>query len=261
MKSEVPKNRKLAMLLFFYLVMVDPAVAAGIPDPRPMSAPASTIEIVLSPTATPVSPVTLVAPGSAPSEADAPGAKPIPRKTKGQSRWRSSMALGGVFPQSAGLQSNYPLGFNASLGSGYQFSDLLSEWIILDFDHLSPRGAQGTQYNIVGLALWTKVNLTDSAISPFVFLGPGLAYNEIRSNTASGYDYYAGQFYFPVNAYEVDFLAETGIGLEWKLAETFRLFLEGKVTLNFLSSSFAPKALADSPSVLIPLQMGVNLGL
>ena len=213
-------------------------------------------------TETPVSGASMVAPSSAPSAADAPGHPYLPAKEpKGSSRWHSSMALGGVFPLSGELQGNYPLGFNGSLGSGYQVSKYFSGWIVVDFDHFTPRGTQSTQYNIVGLALWAKLNFTDSDLSPYVFLGPGASYNEIRSNTAQGYDYYTGEIYFPVNAYEFDFMTEGGLGLDVKLSDGFRLFLQGKMTVDFLSRNFAGNVLGDSPSILIPVQLGVDLGL
>ena len=256
-------GRFLAAFLFLIWVIAASSLRADPTAGRTGSsnAPPLQSQATFSPTGTPTIGPALLAPDSAPSQADSPGHPYFPaNEVKGSSKWHSSMALGVVIPGSAGLQSNYPLGFSGSLGSGYQFTRQFSGWIQFDFDHFTPRGTGETQYNIVCLALLAKWNLTDSSLSPYVFMGPGGSYNEVRSNTAAGYDDYTGQYYFPVNQYEIDLVAEGGLGLSLRLSDSFRLFLQGKMTVNFISPSFAANVLGDSPSFLIPVQTGVELG-
>jgi hypothetical protein len=221
-------------------------------------------------------PITTPGPESTPSEKNEPGTSPQNPGPGGKGRhrggfgspkkdnkWLSSIGLGAALPMSANLRANYSLGLNVSLGTGYQLTDRLSAWADVDFDYFgaSPNSIESSNgYTIVGLALWLRYCPFGTNLRPYLFAGPGLAYNEVRSTGTAVYDYYTGLFYYPINAYEFDFTAEGGLGLEYKVSDGLRLFLQGKITYDFTSENFAGNALTDSPAFFIPIQTGIIFG-
>lgn len=151
------------------------------------------------PTPMPTSPP-MVAPTWAPQTA---GSVPEALKSKKPSRWMSLTALGVGVPLSRNIQTAYSSGFNADLGSGYKVSDNFSIWLDIDLDLFGSKNDSLTQSNnftLIEAALWARCRILDGDFSPYVFAGPGIAYNEYRSDQGPIVNYQYQYSYVPVNS-------------------------------------------------------------
>ncbi len=213
--------------------------------------------VLSSPT---ITPTPIRAPRWAPSAA---GPVPAEAQAKGKSPWMSSIGLGVGLPVSPHLEQAYTLGFNVNLGAGYKVNDAFSVWLDVALDLFSSKNdvlTQDNKFTLINASLWVKYRFLTSDFSPYLFAGPGLAYNENRSDQAPIYDPDTGIAYSPINAYEVDFLAEGGLGLEIKMAQGASAYLQTRLTYDFVSTHFANYAYTDSPIVIVPLEAGVLFG-
>lgn len=184
-------------------------------------------------------------------------------KAKKPSPYMSSAGLGIGVPLSGHTRSAYTTGFDVDLGSGYKVSDNLSFWLDINLDLLNSQNnnaTQGNNFTIIEAAFWARYRILDSDLSPFLFIGPGIAYNEYRSNQGAVIDYNTGYGYIPYT-YEFDFLAEGGLGLEMRMGGGLTGFLQGKVTYDFMSSDFAGYGSTDSPIIVMPLELGLIFGI
>lgn len=209
-----------------------------------------------TPTSTP-----LRAPQWAPSEAGFESAQSV---TKKPSPWMSLTGIGIGLPISSNLGNAYSLGFNVELGVGYKVTDQISLWIDVDLDLFNSKNnalTGGNNFTLAEAAFWVKYRILTSDLSPTIFFGPGLSYNENRSNSVLLYDQNTGYESVPVNAYEFDFLVEGGLGLDLKMVEGIHAFLQGKLTYDFTSAHFAGFASTDSPLVAVPLEAGILFGI
>lgn len=203
----------------------------------------------------------MVAPTWAPQTA---GSVPEALKSKKPSRWMSLTALGVGVPLSRNIQTAYSSGFNADLGSGYKVSDNFSIWLDIDLDLFGSKNDSLTQSNnftLIEAALWARCRILDGDFSPYVFAGPGIAYNEYRSDQGPIVNYQYQYSYVPVNSYEFDFLAEGGIGIEMRLAPGLSGFLQGRLTYDFTSMPFAAYGSTDSPLTVMPFELGIIFGI
>jgi hypothetical protein len=146
------------------------------------------------------------------------------------------------------------------VGTGYKLSDQFSAWLDVVF-HTFGAKSGAINYTLIDLTLSARYRLTSSAFSPYLFAGPGLAYNENRSTTTTSYDVYTGYPYFLVNSSEVDFLAAGGLGMEFRLEDGMNVYLQSKLMVDFTSVNFAQSAFTDSPILYVPIQAGVFFGL
>lgn len=172
--------------------------------------------------------------------------------------------LGVGIPLSPHLTSAYSAAFNLNLGAGVRVSDQWTFWLDVALalygsknDHLT----QGNNFNLINAALWARYRLLDSDFSPFVLGGPGLAYNENRSNNTEIYDPSTGDGYIPINGYEVDLMAEGGAGLDLRMGEGASVFLQARVAYDFTSPRFAGFASTDNPLVVMPIEIGMIFGI
>ena len=92
-------------------------------------------------------------------------------------------------------------------------------------------------------------------------MGPGIGYNEYRSNQGAVIDQNTGSGYIPINSYEIDFLVEGGVGMELGLGGGFATFLQTKVTYDFTSGPFGQYGSTDSPLIVMPLELGMLFGM
>ena len=192
-------------------------------------------------------------------------AGPVPEqmKPKKPSPWMSSMGLGVGLPLSENLGQAYTMGFNADLGSGLKITNAFSLWLDFDLDLYTSKNdglTHNNNYTMIEGALWARYRFLETDWSPFVFLGPGLSYNEYRSDQGAVYSPYTGG-YIPVNSYEFDVLAEAGLGLEMKLGGGLTSFVQGKITYDFTSGGFAGFGNTDSPIIVSPLELGMIFGI
>jgi hypothetical protein len=183
--------------------------------------------------------------------------------SKKMTPWMSLMGLGLDIPASAHIQKGYALGFDLNLGSGYRLDNQWSLWLNLSLGQFSSRNDTLTQDNnfmMIEAAFWARYRITNGDFSPYFFAGPGMAYNENRNNQAAQYDPTTGNYYVPIDQYEVDFLTEGGLGLDLRAGDGFHIFLQGKIICDFTSPHFASYASMDSPVLLAPLELGVLFG-
>ncbi len=242
--------------------------------PQPTSTPPAEESITWTPTATPTfivngSSSSLETPTPISSKPEmlwtlGPATTPVsPINREKPSKWVSSTGLGIGLPGSGNIQKAYGPAFAFDLGSGYLLSNRLSLWLNVGLDQFSSKNdslTNGNNYMVIGAAFLIRARLLLSDFSPYFFLGPGLAYNENRSDNTIQYDSNTGYSNVPINSYEFDFLAEGGLGFQLKAGEGIDLYLEGKLIYDFASSHFAGTASTDSPDILIPLEMGVIFG-
>jgi hypothetical protein len=201
-----------------------------------------------------------VAPTWAPQAVGYPVETP---KTKKPSPYMSSAGLGIGLPLSEHARTAYTMGIDMDLGSGYKVSDNLSLWLDINLDFLNSQNdnlTNGNNFTIIEAAFWARYRILDTDISPYFFLGPGIAYNEYRSDQGAIYDYNTGYGYIPY-IYEFDFLAEGGLGIEMRLGGGLTSFLQGKVTYDFTSSHFAGYGSTDSPILVMPFELGMIFGI
>ena len=185
-------------------------------------------------------------------------------KPKKPSPWLSSIGLGLGIPLSNQLQSTYSAGFNAGLGSGLKIDDQFSVWLNFNLGLYNSRNNQATHdndFSLIEAAFCARYRILDSDLSPYLFAGPGFSYNEYRSNQGAVLDPGTGYGYIPVNSYEFDFLAEGGLGVDVRMTKGMTAYLQGKLTCDFTSPSFAGYASTDSPILLMPFELGVIFGL
>jgi hypothetical protein len=237
-----------------FLAAVPLAQGSPTPTPTPGSSP--------SPTAAPTPVHTpLRAPTWAPTSA---GTEPGVHHEKKGAHWLSRTGLGLAVPASPSLQSNYSLGFGADVGTGYRLSDRLSLWLdfgLSAFNAKNPTAAVNNNYTLICAALSLKYRLATSGLAPYLFAGPGLAYNESRNVNNPQYDEYTGILYIPVTAYEFDPVLQGGAGLELDLGDGAAFYLQGKVLCDYLSPSFAADVEADNQTLCWQLELGTLFGL
>jgi len=143
-------------------------------------------------------------------------------------------------------------------------TEQFSIWLDLNLDLYSSKNdglTGGNNYTLINAALWGRYRILETDLSPYLFAGPGLAYNEYRSNVAFQYDPTTGYGNIPVNASEVGFLAEGGLGIDLRLGGGLDSYLQGKLTYSFITPHFAGFGYTDSPIVVVPLELGILFGI
>jgi hypothetical protein len=186
-----------------------------------------------------------------------------PEPSRKPSPWMSLTGLGIGLP-AAHLGNAYGTAFEAELGSGLKISHSFSIWLDVNLGFFGSRNdtlTGGNNYTMIEAAFWGRYRFLSGDFSPYLFAGPGVAYNENRSNGSAQYDPNTGVAYIPINAFEVDFLVEGGLGFDLALGEGLDLFLQGKLTYDFSSSNFAAYAATDSPILVVPVETGILFGL
>jgi hypothetical protein len=250
------KNKILLALIFIAGAGV--SFAGGTPTYTPTATVTSTATVTFTPrpTNTPI-----LAPTWAPESS---GPVPEQMQKKKPSDLMSSAGLGIGLPQSRGLKTAYGTGFFADLGTGLKVNDRLSFWLDLNLDLFNSKNdslTNGNNFTVIEAAFWTRYRMLDSDMSPYFFLGPGISYNEYRSDGGIIiYDDY-GDGYIPVDSYEFDFLAEGGLGLEMRVGGGLAAFIQGKLSYDFTTAHFAGYGSTDSPTIITPFEIGLLFGI
>ncbi len=175
----------------------------------------------------------------------------------------STVSIGLGIPPSMNTKKAYSPSFVFDLGSGYQFSKQFSIWLDLALNQFSAKNNTLTHNNnlmMVGAALWIRTRLTQSNFCPYIFVGPGITYNEYRSDNTAQLDETYDILYVPVNSNEVDFLIEGGVGIALNAGEDTKFFIQGKISIDFISTHFANFSSIDSPLIVLPIETGILLG-
>lgn len=266
MIESLKEEPMLRIILFCTFLVLAAGSLKADESPAQKPTPTPVHSLAAPPVSTPAAlptpkPAPIVAPTWAPEKAGNFPDKPVPPKA---SPWISSIGLGIGIPMSKNINKAYAPGFNFDLGSAYKITSQFSLWFDLDVDLYSSKNntlTRGNNYTMIEAAFWARYRFLESDLSPYIFAGPGLAYNENRSNGVLQYDPTTGYAYVPINAYEFDLLAEGGLGLGLKLGGGAEAFLQGKWAYDFTSPHFAGYASTDSPIIVLPLEMGLLFGL
>src|SRR5581483_7251946 len=169
-----------------------------------------------------------------------------------------------AFPMSRNLNEAYGAAFEAGLGTGLKVDSQLSLWMNLNLALFNSRSVSLTgenNYNLIAADFAVRFRILSSDISPYLFAGPGVAYNENRSSGGAVYDPATGSYYIPVNSYEIDLIAEGGLGFDIRLGSEIATYLQAKLTYDFTSEHFAGDAHNDSPVIVMPLEIGILFGI
>jgi hypothetical protein len=250
------KNGILSALVFVSAVGAALAGGTSTLTNTPTITPTGTSTFTPLPTNTPI-----LAPTWAPESA---GPVPKEMQKKKSSNFMSSAGLGIGLSRSPHLRTAYGTGFYADLGTGYRVTDQFSLWLDLNLDLFDSKNDQltnGNNFTIVEAVFWARYRFLPSDISPYIFFGPGLSYNEYRSDGGAVIDTYDYYEYIPINTIEFDFLAEGGLGLEVKLDKETAAFLQGKLTYDFTTAHFAGYGSTDSPNIVVPIEIGLLFGI
>jgi hypothetical protein len=249
-------NKFSLVLIFLAGARVSFAAGTSTYTPSPTVTSTATETFTPRPTNTPI-----LAPTWAPESS---GPVPDKMQKKKPSDFMSSAGLGMGIARSHGIQSAYGTGFYADLGTGYKVTDKFSIWLDLNLDLFNSKNdtlTNGNNFTVIEAVLWARYRLLDSDISPYFFIGPGLSYNEYRSDGGIViYDNF-GDGYIPVDAYEFDFLAEGGFGLEMRVGGGIAGFIQGKLTYDFTTAHFAGYGSTDSPNIIMPFEIGLLFGI
>src|SRR5665213_922041 len=106
-------------------------------------------------------------------------------------------------------------------------------------------GVLNTTWDLIPIVLKGQYNFGNAGIQPYVFLGAGFALNS-QSSSFAGSTYARG---------ETDFLEEAGLGISFAVAPQIYLYVQTKIEIDNTSSNYA----ADQPTVIIPLDIGLNI--
>lgn len=136
--------------------------------------------------------------------------------------WGSEGSFGYRFPQNITI----------SLESGY-------------VGYSAKSGVLNTTWDLIPIVLKGQYNFGNAGIQPYVFLGAGLALNS-QSSSFAGLTYARG---------ETDFLEESGLGVSFAVAPQIYLYVQTKIEIDNTSGNYA----ADQPTVIIPLDIGLNI--
>jgi hypothetical protein len=189
------------------------------------------------------------------------GAQQVEESKAQPGGWLSLISIGAGVPLSPKIQEAYSAPFHLGLGLGWRASNHFSIWLDFTLDQFNNKNSQLTNdnnYMLIVFAGLVRYRLLRSPFSPFLFLGPGLAYNEDRS-TIPQVDTTLGIVTVPITSSEVDFLLEGGAGVSFEALNGLEIFIQGRGVWDTASSQFAKTAYTDSPVILLPLEAGVVL--
>lgn len=133
----------------------------------------------------------------------------------------------------------------------------------LDLNQFTSKNDTLTHNNnlmVVSAALLLRYRVIQTDLYPYFFAGPGITYNEYRSNKTAQLDETYDILYIPINSDEVDFLTEGGLGIALAVGEGANLFIQGKCSIDFTSIRFANFSSMESPILIIPIEMGILVG-
>lgn len=167
-------------------------------------------------------------------------------------QWIESADAGLVFPVSPVASANYATGIGGDVVVGYRFDRDFSLSTALgyyDMDRVGGGAAEG-EWIYVPLMEVARINFGDGWIRPYVLLGLGASFNSYSAAVL-------GQSGKATNE-QTGFLASPGAGVLFRAFSDLVFYAQCRVDMNFIpSSSIVP--LSDSPSIFIPLKLGLSV--
>lgn|GEM_PF-5054953 len=170
-------------------------------------------------------------------------------------KWLIQLEGGMQIPASSQASSQMNAGFAGEGQLGYAFSPEFSLSVESGFDVLpvkSDFAPDGQTLNVyhVPLEAVGQYNLNlGGAVSPYIVVGVGVAFDSLNTSATLP----AGQTTSWTN-FELD----PGLGVNFKLGESVGVFVQGKVAMDFETTSGDKAQLSDNPLINIPVEAGVN---
>jgi hypothetical protein len=278
-KQSLAASLKLSGIICFLLSLLPQGGLSGQTPASPAVQTQTEVPIILTPTPTGTPhPSRETTPGQGPLghftpapgekfkledwvEHSVPSAVPKEKSLTKPGVWLSAISVGAGIPQSPNLREAYATGFHLGLGVGLRVAAPLSLWLDCDIDQFNNKNSNLTRdnnYMLVGFAGLARWRFLACDFSPFLFLGPGLAYNENRSTNAvvdATYDTVT----LPISGSEFDFLMEGGWGVSYAALDGLEIFLQGRLLWDSTSPHFARIGYTDSPVMLTPVEGGAVL--
>ncbi len=249
-----------------HLASLAQSMQATVAAPSAASTPAMT-----SPAATTASPaITTAAPAATPlatvvsTPVAAVAFKPAAASVSSDNGKVVLQVQGGLtIPTSSGLSDNTSAGPAIEGLIGYAFSKNFTLGLECGVDEWTTPSTNKAWGGVGGLnhvpvEMVGQLNMdTGGSVTPFVLLGAGVAFDYSYNNPFSNDESW------------VNFELDPGLGVAFNLAKDFNLFVQGKLALDFASTSgltgeliHGPNSAAsDSPIISIPVQLGVNVSL
>ena len=168
--------------------------------------------------------------------------------------WELMFGSGMAIPNSNNFFQNYNSAFDFNYGIGYKLSNVLTILMEVDNAGFFPKNnTMGGSFNfgISNVGFLGKIRFSSRGIRPYVFAGPGIAFNSYNLNfTYQGLNASASKS-------EDDFLMEAGLGLEVPLIKGIYIFLQGKMSYVFMTNNYSNFGSVDNLTGVIPVQAGV----
>ena len=153
-------------------------------------------------------------------------------------------------------------GYSLEGSLGYAFSKNFTLSLLGGYD-AQPANIPGTPIHDAGLdytaiQMVGQYNLGGEGFCPYFTLGAGIAMNVI------GFDTFGGGIAQSIEFTETDLLLSPGLGVSFPLADKAQFFVQGRVDIDFFSSTYANFVSGlgtkkfDTPQIFIPIQAGLS---
>jgi opacity protein-like surface antigen len=171
-------------------------------------------------------------------------------------QWLLQVEGGVGIPISSQAASQLSVGFSGEGQVGYAFSREFSLSVESGFDSLPiqssklPSGVSGSITHIPLEAVGQYNINTGGGVWPYIVVGVGVAFDSLGY---SGYTVPSG-----VTTSWTNFELDPGIGVAFDLTKDINVFVQGKLAMDFETTSGTGTELTDSPLINIPVQAGFN---
>lgn len=145
-------------------------------------------------------------------------------------------------------------GFGGDINVGYRLDRTLALFAGTGYYQYGvPATQAGTngQLSYIPLTGIVRASFGDGPIHPYITCGVGIAI------TAYSQDNSPGSAALKTSRSETDFFLAPGLGFLYAFSSDMAIFLQSRVDLDFTSLN-TPDGTRDSPSVFIPLQVGLS---
>ncbi len=177
-------------------------------------------------------------------------------KSEDPGQWLVQVEGGANIPISSQAASQLCVGWGAEGQVGYAFSRAFFLSVESGFNNLPVQSARlssgvSESVNHVPLEAVGQFNLdTGSGVWPYILVGVGVAFD---STNFTGYAPPSG-----TTTSWTNFELDPGLGVAFDLSKNINVFVQGKLAMDFETTTGSSQEFSDSPLILIPVQAGVN---
>ena len=153
-------------------------------------------------------------------------------------------------------------GYSLEGSLGYAFSKNFTLSLLAGYDaqpaHIPAAPVHDAGLNYTPIQIVGQYNLGGEGFCPYLTLGAGIAMNVI------GFDTFGGGIGQSIEFTETDFLLSPGLGVSFPLSDKAQFFVQGRVDIDFFSSTYAGFITSiaaknfDTPQIFIPIQAGLS---